>query len=317
MPRALSSPTPTPARPIKEIEESLIRDALVLDRKIREGRFQRSLSLVAGASGLLGGLEVTLQHYRGSYGQRIMYTPVLLSAALASAGVAGAASPKLARTVLPVASATLLADGVIGFGMHIRGIHRKPGGWRIPIFNIVMGPPLFAPLLLGIGGFLGLIASRLRPEESTSRDKSTSGSTHSTHELSIREGRFQKLLATATAISAFLNGIESLYSHYKTRFETPAQWVPVLMTPPLIAASVGAVYSRKVARTWLPALSACAIAAGAAGTYYHLRGVARKPGGLKKLPLYNLVYGPPALAPMLFAATGFMGILASQLRRER
>lgn len=317
MPHTLSSETSTPSHSIKEIEESLIRDALVLDRKIREGRFQRSLSLVAGASGLLGGLEVTLQHYRGSYGQRIMYTPVLLSIALAIAGTAGAVSPKLARTVLPVASATLLADGVIGFGMHIRGIHRKPGGWRIPIFNIVMGPPLFAPLLLGIGGFLGLIASRLRPEESTSKDQQDVGPPHSTHALSIREGRFQKLLATATAISAFLNGIESLYSHYKTRFETPAQWVPVLMTPPLIAASVGAIYSRKVARTWLPALSACAIAAGAVGSYYHLRGVARKPGGLKKLPLYNLVYGPPALAPMLFAATGFMGLLASQLRRER
>jgi hypothetical protein len=260
---------------------------------------------------------VTLQHYRGSYGQRIMYSPVILSVALAGAGVAGACSPKMARTVLPVASATLLSDGILGFLMHIRGIHRRPGGWRIPIFNIVMGPPLFAPLLLGVGGFLGLIASRLRPEESSSPSKQESKAEESSRELSIREGRFQRLLAAATAVSAFLNGIESLYSHYKTRFETPAQWIPVLLTPPLMAASVGAVYSRKAARTWLPALSICALVAGAIGSYYHVRGAARKPGGLKKLPLYNLVYGPPALAPLLFAATGFMGLLASQLRREK
>lgn len=311
---------------IQGVEKALTRDVLVLDRKVREGKFQRSLSLVAGAAGLLGGLEVTMEHYRGSYGQRIMYSPVLLSAAVAGSGIAGAISPRMARTILPVTSAALLGDGLLGFAMHIRGIHRRPGGWRIPIVNIVMGPPLFAPLLLGIGGFLGLIASRLRPEESSPSRSKTSITNHPTHQanhvsqarhaLSIREGRFQKLLAFATAISAFLNGVEALYSHYKTRFEIPAQWIPIVLTPPLIGVSVGAVYSRKIARTWLPALSVCALIAGTVGSYYHLRGSARRPGGLRKLPLYNLVYGPPPLAPLLFAATGFMGLLASQLRRE-
>jgi hypothetical protein len=301
---------------MREPVQTLQQDILVLDRKVREGEFQRSLSLVAGASGLLSGLEVTLQHYRGSYGQRIMYSPVLLSVALAGAGVAGALSPKTARTVLPIASAALLGDGAIGFLMHIRGIHRKPGGWRIPIFNIVMGPPLFAPLLLGIGGFLGLIASRLRPEETDLSNSKASAPAQSHQELSIREGRFQKLMTSATAISALLNGIESLYSHYKSRFSTRAQWIPVVLTPPLVAASIGAVYSPKIARTWLPALSVCALAAGTVGFGYHVRGVAKRPGGLKKLPYYNLVYGPPVLAPLLFAATGFMGLLASQLRRE-
>jgi hypothetical protein len=179
-----------------------------------------------------------------------------------------------------------------------------------------MGPPLFAPLLLGIGGFLGLIASRLRPEESPLSKKESSLPAESHHELSIREGRFQKLMASATAVSALLNGIESLYSHYKSRFSTRAQWIPIILTPPLVAASVGAVYNRKVARTWLPPLSVCALAAGGVGFFYHLRGVMRRPGGLKKFPFYNLVYGPPVLAPLLFAATGFMGLLASQLRRE-
>jgi len=34
---------------------------------IREGRFQRSLALIAGLSSILSGLEVTYEHYRGSY----------------------------------------------------------------------------------------------------------------------------------------------------------------------------------------------------------------------------------------------------------
>lgn len=38
------------------------------------------------------------------------------------------------------------------------------------------------------------------------------------------------------------------------------------------------------------------------------------PGGLK-LPLYNIIYGPPIFAPLLFAASGFLGLLASLLRR--
>src|SRR5690349_19576329 len=48
------------------------RKGIVLEQHIREGRFQRSLSLITAFSSLLAGLEVTYEHYRGSYGQRIM-----------------------------------------------------------------------------------------------------------------------------------------------------------------------------------------------------------------------------------------------------
>ena len=54
----------------------------------------------------------------------------------------------------------------------------------------------------------------------------------------------------------------------------------------------------------------------ASGFYYHARGVVRRPGGLKK-PLYNIIYGPPIFAPLLFAACGTIGLLASLMRRER
>src|SRR5579883_2462236 len=50
------------------------RDVQIVEEYIREGRFQRSLSLIAGISALLGGLEVTYEHYQGSYSQRIMYS---------------------------------------------------------------------------------------------------------------------------------------------------------------------------------------------------------------------------------------------------
>ena len=37
--------------------------------------------------------------------------------------------------------------------------------------------------------------------------------------------------------------------------------------------------------------------------------------GVLGYPLYNLMYGPPVFAPLLFAASGFLGLLASLLRR--
>lgn len=81
-------------------------------------------------------------------------------------------------------------------------------------------------------------------------------------------------------------------------------------------AGVGAAIRSRLAHTWLPAVSALAVVDGAVGFGYHVRGVLRRPGGLKK-PLCNVVYGPPLFAPLLFAASGFLGLLASLLRRRQ
>ena len=132
----------------------------------------------------------------------------------------------------------------------------------------------------------------------------------------VREGRFQKQMAIATVIAAFFSGFEAWYSHYKNNFRYKAQWTPVIIAPMLMTAGLAAVKSRRAAHTWLPAISAVAIADGTVGFGYHARGVLRRPGGLKK-PIYNIIYGPPLFAPLLFAASGFLGLLASLLRREK
>ena len=83
-----------------------------------------------------------------------------------------------------------------------------------------------------------------------------------------------------------------------------------------MAAAAASIRSRLAARTVLPVMSVLAIADGAIGLYYHGRGVLRRPGGLKK-PLYNVIYGPPIFAPLLFAACGAIGLLACLMRREK
>ena len=138
-----------------------------------------------------------------------------------------------------------------------------------------------------------------------------------TLEQDLREGRFQRSLAAAAAFSAVFSGAEALYSHYKNNFRYPKlQWSPITLTPLLFAAGMGAVRSRTIARTALPVVSLLAILDGTIGTFYHARGILRRPGGLT-MPLHNIMYGPPIFAPMLFAASGFMGLLASLLRREK
>ena len=306
---------------IEEVERTL-------SHHIREGKFQRSLALLAGLSSIIAGLEVSYEHYRGSYSNPVMYTPVVLSGALFASGVSAAVSRRAARTVLPVVSAIALADCLVGFGFHIRGIKRKPGGWRLPVFNIVMGPPIFAPLLFGTSAYLGLVASFLRREDSVQSARRLREPAWSKllpqkldhHEITVvqelREGRFQKHLAFATACAAFFSGIEALYSHHKNNFKYKAQWSPIVIAGLLVATALGAIRSPRIAKKLLPAVSTLAMADGAVGFCYHARGVVRRPGGLKH-PVYNVMYGPPIFAPLLFAACGFLGLLAGMFRRER
>jgi hypothetical protein len=286
---------------------------------VRHGCFQRSLSFIVATTSVASGLEVGYEHYRGSYSNPIMYTPVILSGALTGAAMLAVVNEWSARVLLRGVSAVTLADGVIGFFFHVRGIARKPGGWKLPVTNIVMGPPIFAPLLFGTSAYLGLLASYLRREEelnSGGRVKTMLLSLRPGWRNELRYGRFQKHLSAVTILWAFFSGFEALYSHYKTNFRYKVQWTPVLLTPLLMMAAGGAMVSRRIANTLLPGASALAFTNGAIGFYFHARGIVRRPGGLKK-PLYNALYGPPIFAPLLFAACGFLGIMASLLRRER
>ena len=47
-----------------------------------------------------------------------------------------------------------------------------------------------------------------------------------------------------------------------------------------------------------------------------MRGVARKPGGFDE-PLFNIVMGPPLLAPGSLALVGGIGLAAAAFGRER
>ena len=144
------------------VEPTHLLDRIV--RNIEHGRFERSLAAVTAAGALVTGAEVWLEHDRASFGNRMMWLPVALTPAVAAAGVGAVFSRRIAKTVLPVTSALVVANGIQGTVLHVRGIAQRPGGWRHARYNAEMGPPLFAPLLVTLVGAMGLLAAVLRRE---------------------------------------------------------------------------------------------------------------------------------------------------------
>jgi hypothetical protein len=131
---------------------------------MRAGRLQKTLAATVAGSGLPLGLEMYLEHYKGSFGDVWMWSPIVASPLVTAAGVAGVRSPAAGRTVLPAVGALYAVNGLIGTYTHLRGVKNKPGGFSEPTYNLVMGPPLLAPGSLILIGALAMLAGVVQRE---------------------------------------------------------------------------------------------------------------------------------------------------------
>ena len=131
---------------------------------IREGRMQRLLSLSTAFSAPPLAFEIYLEHYKGSFGDKWMWTPIVLTPPLTAAGIAGFFSERAARTWLPAVGALYALDGLIGIYTHFEGVRKKPGGFGEATYNLVMGPPLLAPGSLAMVGAFGIAAALVKRE---------------------------------------------------------------------------------------------------------------------------------------------------------
>jgi hypothetical protein len=93
-------------------------------------------------------------------------------------------------------------------------------------------------------------------------------------------------------------------------------WTPLVLTPPLTAAGLAGMVSERAARTALPVVSALYALDGLVGIWTHVQGVRKRPGGFAETH-YNLVMGPPLLAPGSLCLVGGLGLAAAIVRRER
>jgi len=289
-------------------------------REIRRGRFQRSMALITGFSAVVSGFEGYIQHDRGAFDDKWMWTPIALTPPTTVASVAALFSESVARKMLPVLSAVTVADGVIGFGLHLRGIKRMPDGYGLGQYNVVMGPPVAAPLLMCTVGATGVLASFLRRETLSLSPLSTAMATlndltRSSPAERIATGEFQRPLALVTAFFAIVAGGEAYFEHMRGSFNQRVMWTPVWLTPPMVAAAIAAFANERAAHDVLPVVSLVTLSDGLLGFLLHIRGIRDMPGGTHNLR-FNITMGPPLFAPLLLSSVGLLGLIASLVRRK-
>jgi len=149
----------------REAEGEVIHLVDRMVSNVKAGRFERSLSGLTAAGALVTAAEIYFEHDKASFGNKWMWLPVALGPVGAAAGIAGVFSRRMAKTALPIASVAIVANGLQGTYLHARGIAQKPGGFSNLRYNLEMGPPLLAPLLVTLVGGMGLLASILRREK--------------------------------------------------------------------------------------------------------------------------------------------------------
>ena len=125
----------------------------------------------------------------------------------------------------------------------------------------------------------------------------------------------QRTLAATTALQRPGLAFEIYLEHYKGSFGDKWMWTPLVLTPPLTAAAIGASSRSGWRATWLPALSALYALDG-------LIGMPRTSGACTASPAASANRLQPrdgaAAARARFARlVGGLGVLAAIVRRER
>lgn len=106
--------------------------------------------------------------------------------------------------------------------------------------------------------------------------------------------------------------LEIALLHYRGSFQSKYMWVPVATLPVVFAGGAAGSLLRdeRRSRAIFRPLAWAMTLVGAAGTFFHLRGMARQMGGFYNWR-YNAVTGPPLPAPPQVMLLGLLGVAAS------
>ena len=258
------------------------------------------------ASGVLAFSVLTdsaLEHYRGSFRNKAMVTPLVVSSLALAASVHGTADDRadvhLARDV--VFGLTALT-GLIGTAFHVYNVGSRQGGYSW--LNFFYRAPIGAPMAIAISGVLGNMSERLR--------KTPKGVPPTLYGLDAG-----KALSLFTALSLAGTTGEAWLLHFRGNFQNPFMFTPVTIPPAsgallADAALRGGTARRTAARAGMIATGL----AGLAGTGFHMRGVARMMGGWRNWT-QNLLDGPPIPTPPAFTGLALAGLAALDLLERR
>ena len=177
----------------------------------------RRLNRAAGTLAASVLADSGIEHYRGSFKNKAMFTPLAISALTLGTSIHGtsdmrAVAQRLRDTTYLLAAAT----GLIGTGFHIYNVGKKVGGfcWQ----NFFYAAPLGAPMALLLSGLIGFCSERVRESELGTRPRI----------FSLPAGR-----TIAAVVGAGLLGTtgEAGLLHFRGAFHNPFMTLPVTLPP--------------------------------------------------------------------------------------
>jgi hypothetical protein len=265
-------------------------------------RAARRLNRAAGTIATSVLIDSAMEHYRGSFANKAMYTPIVVSALTILASLHGHNdNARGAHRARDAAYAAAGLTGIIGTGFHLYNVGKRPGGfcWQ----NLFYASPLGAPAAISLAGVTGFLAERVRDNRAGTVPKV----------MGFPAGR---TLAALTSVGLLGTTCEAALLHFRGAFHNPAMFLPVTF-PPAGAALLGLAAAgpahrpRRLTRWWLRITALL----GFAGVGFHAIGVARNMGGFRNWR-QNLQAGPPLPAPPAFSGLALAGLAGLGLLQD-
>ena len=303
---AVSVPAPVPAPTPALVPEQARTRSLLAAIPVAGPDAQRAGRRLNRAAGLLAAsvlADSAIEHYRGSFRNKAMYTPLVVSTLSLLASAHGTADKRPAGHAVRDASYLVTGlTGLIGTAFHIYNVGKRTGGfvWQ----NLFYGAPLGAPAALTLSGMIGFLAERVRNNKPGTAPRI----------LFLPAGR---VVGLATAVGLMGTVGEAGLLHFRGAFQDPFMYVPVTV-PPVAAVAIGraslgpANTSRRATRWWLRV----AALVGFAGSAFHIYGVSRAMGGWRNWR-QNMIDGPPIPAPPAFTGLALAGLAALDLMEDK
>ena len=272
----------------------------------------RNLNRAAGTLALSVLADSAVEHYRGSFHNKAMYTPLAVSAATLAFSLHGMADRRgFAHKARDVDYVLAALTGMMGTGFHVFNVSRQPGG--VTWASLFYRAPLGAPAAIMLSGLLGFAAERVRDTPATRRPTI----------FSLPAGRS---IAAVTALGLLGTTAEAALLHFRGAYHNPYMFLPVTL-PPLAAALLArasVLDSGRRAEGDPPrgphALALWALrvtaAMGFAGAGFHAYGVHRNMGGWANWR-QTLLNGPPVPAPPSFTGLALAGLASLRLLEDR
>jgi hypothetical protein len=260
----------------------------------------RRLNRAAGTLAASVLADSGVEHYRGSFKNKAMYTPLLVSALTLATSLHGTADMRpLAHKARDAIYLLAAATGLVGSGFHLYNVGKRVGGfsWQ----NVFYGAPIGAPMAILLSGLLGFCSERVREAHRT-RPRI----------FGLPAGR---TIAAVTGAGLLGTTGEAGLLHFRGAYHNPFMLLPVTLPPVgaallMSAAGRGPGRSHRFTRWWMRLLTAM----GFAGVGFHAYGVSRNMGGWRNWS-QNILNGPPIPAPPSFAGLSLAGLAALGLMK--